>query len=95
MTRRMCCTTDKKDIKSCSTSNDLYPSSEEISCIEQAISFLPESLKLLLELMFVDHDKEIKVASIGQAIMQAVRPRVLIAPLQLGLGGANAASLWF
>ena len=28
----------------------------------------------------------IKVASIGQAMMQATRPRVLLAPLQLGLG---------
>lgn len=27
-----------------------------------------------------------KIASIGQAIMQAARPRVLLAPLQVGLG---------
>ena len=27
-----------------------------------------------------------KVAAIGQAIMQATRPRVLLAPLQVGLG---------
>ena len=27
-----------------------------------------------------------KIASIGQAIMQAARPRVLLAPLQFGLG---------
>ena len=53
--------------------------------MEYAVSFLPESLKLLLELMFVEYDEEIKVASIGQTIMQAVRPRILIAQLQLGL----------
>ena len=27
-----------------------------------------------------------KIASIGQAIMQAAQPRVLLAPLQIGLG---------
>ena len=27
-----------------------------------------------------------KIASIGQAIMQAARPQVLLAPLQFGLG---------
>jgi len=27
-----------------------------------------------------------KIASIGQAMMQAARPRVLLAPLQIGLG---------
>ena len=27
-----------------------------------------------------------KIAAIGQAIMQAARPRVLLAPLQFGLG---------
>ena len=47
----------KNDIKSCSSSNGLYSSSEEISCLEHAVSFLPESLMLLLELMFVQHDK--------------------------------------
>ena len=63
-----------------------YPSMQEISCLEHIVSFLPESLKLLLELMFLEHDKEPKVVSIDQAIMQAGRPRVLIAPMQLGVG---------
>ena len=31
-------------------------------------------------------DVDLKRASIGQAIMQAARPRVLLAPLQIGLG---------
>ena len=30
-------------------------------------------------------DQKLKISSIGQAIMQATRPQVLIAPLQLGL----------
>lgn len=35
--------------------------------------------------MFVGKDRSRKVASIGQAVVQAVRPRAVIAPLQLGL----------
>ena len=36
--------------------------------------------------LFVGKDVNLKIASVGQAIMQSVRPRVLITPLQLGLG---------
>ena len=36
--------------------------------------------------IFVGKDISLKLASIGQAIIQAARPKVLIAPLQLGLG---------
>ena len=56
-----------------------------MSSVKIAISFLPESLILLLGTLIVGVDKKLKKASIGQAIMQATRPRVLIAPLQLGL----------
>ena len=56
-----------------------------MSSVEIAISFLPESLILLLDTLTVGVDKKLKVASIGQSIMQATRSRVLIAPLQLGL----------
>ena len=56
-----------------------------MSSVEIAISFLPESLILLLDTLIVGVDKKLKIASIGQAIMQVTRPRVLIAPLQLVL----------
>ena len=36
--------------------------------------------------LFVGKDVQAKISSIGQAIMQAARPRVLLAPLQIGLG---------
>ena len=36
--------------------------------------------------MFVGKKVDVMLASIGQAIMHAKRPRVLLAPLQLGLG---------
>lgn len=36
--------------------------------------------------MFAVQDTDVKLASIGHAIMQATLPRVLLAPLQRGLG---------
>lgn len=39
----------------------------------------------MLENLFVGKDIHRKVASIGQSVVQAVRPRAVVAPLQLGL----------
>ena len=50
------------------------------------LKFVPESLQLLLRNVFSEKNADIKLSSIGQAIIQAARPRVLIAPLQIGLG---------
>lgn len=48
--------------------------------------FLPESLCHLLKTMFVEANCELKVVSVAQAIVQDIRPRTVIAPLQIGLG---------
>ena len=74
----------KNDIKRHDGSKGTYPSSSDMSS-EITISILPESLILLLHTLIVGVDKKLKIAHIGQAIAQATRPRVLIAPLQLGL----------
>lgn len=76
----------RSDIKSVAQNKDIYPTSLEMSTVHAATKFLPESLKLLLEMLFVGKGKDLKVCSLGQAIMQATRPRVLQAPLLLGLG---------
>ena len=73
----------KNDIKRHDGSKETYPLSSDMSSVEIAISFLPESLILLLDTLIIGVDKKFKIASIGQAIMQATRPRVLIAPPQL------------
>lgn len=75
----------KSDIKGIKTSKDTYPSFSDLSSVHHNLAYIPESLKLLLQELFVGEDADLKVASIGQAIVQAVRPRALIAPLQIGL----------
>ncbi|KAJ8023973.1 hypothetical protein HOLleu_36565 [Holothuria leucospilota] len=76
----------RSDIKTnVSSVTDHYPKSEELK-LESALKFLPETPRHLLDFMFVGKDKHHKVACIGQAIVQAVRPRALIAPLQIGFG---------
>ena len=43
-------------------------------------------MRLFLRILFVGKDVELQIASVGQVIVQATRPRVILAPLQLGLG---------
>ena len=76
----------KEDIKALQTACSSYPTINELS-EEESIEFLPASLRVLLGVILVaGKDVRTKIASIGQAIMQAARPRVLLAPLQIGLG---------
>ena len=76
----------KDDINSIDVSSDVYPSSTEVSDIKEALNFIPSLLQNFLRTLFTGKVVDLKIASVGQAIMQAVRPRVLMAPLQIGLG---------
>lgn len=76
----------KNDIKSIEQSKDVYADYSELSSINKAMEFLPDSLQRFLSLLFFGKDVKNKLASVGQAIMQATRPRVLLVPLQVGLG---------
>ena len=75
----------KNDIKCMTSSRETYPIPEDTSSIEKNTDFVPQSLRLLLQTIFSEKEAELKIASIGQSIVQAARPRVLIAPLQIGL----------
>jgi hypothetical protein len=75
---------DIKLIDSC-TSSESYPSREQMSDPVKALNYLPETLRELLRILFTGKDTEMKQASVGQAIMQGTRPRVILAPLQFGL----------
>ncbi|XP_060562092.1 uncharacterized protein LOC132721742, partial [Ruditapes philippinarum] len=75
----------KADINSMKTSRDYYPSFNDVSSAENNVSFLPESLQLFMKAIF-GQQNNVKVADIGQSIVQTCRARSVIAPLQLGLG---------
>ena len=75
----------KSDIKSnVQSQTDQYPSTESLK-LDTAISYIPETLQMMLNRLFVGKDNRRKVAGIGHAIIQAVRPRATVVPLQLGL----------
>ena len=75
----------KSDIKTnVPTVKDQYPTTEERK-LQAALDYIPESLRSVLTALFVGKDTQKKVASIGHAIIQAVRPRTVLAPLQIGL----------
>ena len=75
----------KSDIKTYIPSvTDQYPPSQTLR-LGSALDYLPKSLHSMLNIMFVGTDKNEKVASIGHSIIQATRPRAVIAPLQIGL----------
>ena len=63
---------------------ETYPTPAELD-LTAVLDFIPPSLRFLLQHLFVGKDTSRKVAGIGQAVVQAVHPRAVIAPLQLGL----------
>ncbi|EDO33944.1 predicted protein [Nematostella vectensis] len=75
----------ESEIKDLPTTTSDYPSSDEMSSVEKALEYLPDLLQLFLENVFVGKDVSLKIASVGQAIIQATRPRAVLAPLQVGL----------
>ncbi|XP_021362244.1 uncharacterized protein LOC110456045 [Mizuhopecten yessoensis] len=75
----------KKDIRAMQASKDYYTATEDLSSLDKNIDFVPESLQLLLRTLF-SKDSELRVASIGQALIQSSAPKQCISPLQIGLG---------
>ena len=68
----------KENKKKCNGKVEHYP-----LCLENALKYLPESLKGFFKHLFVGKDTSRKIAGIGQSILQAVCPRSSLAPLQL------------
>ena len=65
---------------------EVYPENNELASIDDATTFLPRSLNIFLKDLFTSSEAQIKTASTGQAIVQATQLRVVLSPLQLGLG---------
>ncbi|KAL5022362.1 hypothetical protein ScPMuIL_001517 [Solemya velum] len=76
----------KADIKNIETSKLSYPNSDKLGSLEENLEYLPDSLRLLLNNLFTGKPIDLKVATIGQCIVQATRPRVVLAPIVFGLG---------
>ncbi|CAC5386695.1 unnamed protein product [Mytilus coruscus] len=72
----------KTEIRSMPVDKNFYPGDNDILSHEKHI---PESLAVFLKVLFSEKDASLKISSIGQAIMQATRPRLVIEPLQIGL----------
>ena len=67
------------------TSTDYYPASNDVEHEAACLDYLLTTLLTFLERVIHGTNAGVKVASIGQAIMQATRPRVPLAPLRISL----------
>lgn len=76
----------KTEIKLLSTSMEYYPSSSEIASEQENKKFLPSVLQHFLDIIIGTKACDLKKISIGQALVQASRPRSLISPILLGVG---------
>jgi len=65
--------TAAKLIKKQDASCESYPTSEQMTNSEMALTYVPKTLPEILH-------TELKRAPIGQAIMEGTRPRVILAP---------------
>ena len=72
------------EIKAMPNARTYYPSFGDDHSVCEQVQYLPPSLQNLLREIFKNKDGEMRVASLGQAIIQAARPRTVMAPLQLG-----------
>jgi hypothetical protein len=75
----------KSELMSLEDDKDFYPSSEQISSLNDNLAYLPEGLSTFLDNLIGDSRSSLKISSVGQAIMKATRQRSFIPPLQLGL----------
>ena len=73
----------KSHIKLVSTCSENYPTIE--TDVQSHIDFLPSTLKLFLEGILTSKNNAMKIASLGQAIVQFARPCGVLSLLQVGL----------
>ena len=74
----------KQDIRDILQTRVTYPTVDDLTA-DSALNYLPSSLQDMLSIITCGKDTT-KVASIGQSLMQSSCPRILLAPLQIGLG---------
>ena len=73
------------EIKAMPNARTYYPSFGDDHSVCEQVQYLSPSLQNLLREIFKNKDSEMRVASLGQTIIQAARSRTVMASLQLGL----------
>lgn len=84
----------KNYIKEISQSRDVYPATSAIAYIQDNLTFVSYPLHTFLVELFLGY-KALKIATIGQAIVQVTRPKTVIALLQIDLRIQMHNRLWF
>lgn len=70
----------KSDVQSLTGEKEIYPTAKDIGSTEASLRFIPDILKMFLRNLCGEINNDSKVSSIGQAIMQLIRPRTLVHP---------------
>ena len=52
--------------------HEVYPCSDKMASTDEAMAFLPQSLRVMLKTLAEGKNVNKKVASLGQAIMQSI-----------------------
>ena len=74
----------KSDVMKIRKDKSCYPDPQNLKSVDAMLSYLPETMVLFLQQMSCGNKKPLKIAAIGQCIVQLTRP--IHSPLQLGLG---------
>jgi len=64
----------------------MYPTTNDIKDVETCMSFLPDSLKLFMNTIIRSKSSCLNSAFLGQSLLQAMRPRSLLLPMEFSLG---------
>ena len=67
-----------------SYSKEFYPDPQDIRSIDKMLLFIPKTPRTFVDELFVGTSKGLKMATIGQCLLQVARPRSVMAPLQIG-----------
>ena len=73
------------DLRAEAYNKDIYPASSAIESLEENLESLPHSLASFLSFLI---SEKLKIASIGQALVQSVKPRTYVSPILIGLGAS-------
>ena len=71
------------EIKNMQKEKTIYPETDAVKSVTRNFEFIPPSLRRLLSKIIKGKEVMLKIASIGQAIIQAACPRSVLPPIQV------------